>query len=116
MKERAIAIVEAKLSVRSLDVIDAHCVYRNCYHEDDEEERQAVGKGGVCIATDAADKVTEQRNAGRPSRQSGKEKENPRVMAKARVKEKEKEMSSGEVSAVTAAAKWRTAVATASTR
>ena len=47
MKERAIAIVEAKLSVRSVDVIDAHCVYRNCYHEDDAEERQAVGKGGV---------------------------------------------------------------------
>ena len=67
-------------------------------------------------ATDEADKFTEQRNAGRPNRQSGKEKENPRVMAKARVKEKEKERSSGEVSAVTAAAKWRTAVTTASTR
>ena len=46
-KERVIAMVEAKLSVRSPDEMEVDCVYPSCYHENDEEEIQAVGKGGV---------------------------------------------------------------------
>ena len=46
-KERVIAMVEAKLSVRSPDEMEVDCVYPSCYQEDDEEEIQAVGKGGV---------------------------------------------------------------------
>ena len=46
-KERVIAMVEAKLSVRPPGEIDVDCVSPNCYHEDDEEEIQAFGKGGV---------------------------------------------------------------------
>ena len=45
--ERVSAMVEGKLSVRSPDEMAVDCVYPSCYHENDEEEIQAVGKGGV---------------------------------------------------------------------
>ena len=46
-KEGVMAIVEAKLSVRSPDEMEVDSVYPSCYREGDEEEIQAVGKGGV---------------------------------------------------------------------